>query len=213
MKEFIALRQSAAGQAQLRLGRQRQRVAPHDGAAQDARRHRHRARALPGQPAGQHRDPRRPDRRRASSCPATAMPLVQSGRLKALAVTSSVRSVVLPDLPTVAEPASPASSPPPGSAWSRRRRRPSRSSSGFRRNSSRSSAATKCARSMLRIYFQPVGTAPERCALMREEGDRWGKVIRQRARGPTRGRPDHCRPALDAAPEIRTQTTRSPAVA
>jgi len=35
--------------------------------------------------------------------PATAMPLVQGGRMKALAVTSSVRSAVLPELPTVAE--------------------------------------------------------------------------------------------------------------
>jgi len=35
--------------------------------------------------------------------PATAMALVQAGRLEALAVTSSVRSVVVPELPTVAE--------------------------------------------------------------------------------------------------------------
>jgi len=35
--------------------------------------------------------------------PATAMPLVESGRLKALAVTTSVRSVVLPEYPTLVE--------------------------------------------------------------------------------------------------------------
>src|SRR5262245_29157714 len=35
--------------------------------------------------------------------PATAMPLVESGRLKALAVTTSVRSIVLPQYPTLAE--------------------------------------------------------------------------------------------------------------
>src|SRR6266508_1160897 len=41
----------------------------------------------------------------AAGCvvPATAMPLVQSGRLKALAVTTSVRSIVLPEYPTLAE--------------------------------------------------------------------------------------------------------------
>jgi tripartite-type tricarboxylate transporter receptor subunit TctC len=33
----------------------------------------------------------------------TAMPLVQSDQVKAIAVTSSARSPVLPDLPTVAE--------------------------------------------------------------------------------------------------------------
>jgi len=35
--------------------------------------------------------------------PATAMPLVQGGRLKALGATTTTRSVVLPDMPTVAE--------------------------------------------------------------------------------------------------------------
>src|SRR5260221_3097422 len=35
--------------------------------------------------------------------PATAMPLVQAGRLKALAATTSVRSIVLPEYPTLAE--------------------------------------------------------------------------------------------------------------
>src|SRR5215831_10191978 len=35
--------------------------------------------------------------------PATAMPLIESGRLKALAVTTSVRSIVLPEYPTLAE--------------------------------------------------------------------------------------------------------------
>ena len=35
--------------------------------------------------------------------PGTAMPLVQSDQVKAIAVTSSARSPVLPDLPTVAE--------------------------------------------------------------------------------------------------------------
>jgi tripartite-type tricarboxylate transporter receptor subunit TctC len=35
--------------------------------------------------------------------PATAMPLVESGRLKAIAVTTSVRSAVLPEYPTLVE--------------------------------------------------------------------------------------------------------------
>jgi len=33
---------------------------------------------------------------------------------------------------------------------------------------------------MLRIYFQPIGTAPEGLSnLMRSERDRWAKVIKQ----------------------------------
>src|SRR5258708_23840260 len=46
--------------------------------------------------------------------PATAMPLVQAGRLKALAATTSVRSIVLPEYPTLAEVGYPEVVPPAG---------------------------------------------------------------------------------------------------
>src|SRR5215472_57714 len=46
---------------------------------------------------------RRPGRRRSSSAAATALPHVQSGKLKALAVTTANRIPALPDVPTVAE--------------------------------------------------------------------------------------------------------------
>jgi tripartite-type tricarboxylate transporter receptor subunit TctC len=76
--------------------------------------------------------------------PATAMALVQAGRLKALGATTTTRSVVLPEMPTAPSRASPAFTPPPGSPWSRRRRRRTGSCAACRRSWSRSSAATTC---------------------------------------------------------------------
>lgn len=47
----------------------------------------------------------------------SAMPHIRSGKLKALAVTSAVRSVALPDLPTVAEAGGPALKGYEASSW------------------------------------------------------------------------------------------------
>jgi tripartite-type tricarboxylate transporter receptor subunit TctC len=111
--------------------------------------------------------------------PATAMPLVRAGRLKALGATSASRSVVLPDTPTIAEQGfagfestawigavAPARTPPPiVDRLSEELVRIIRSDDVRQR--------------MIAIYFQPVGTAPEALRiLMRGEADRWGKVIK-----------------------------------
>ena len=112
--------------------------------------------------------------------PATAMPLVQAGRLKALAVTTSVRSVVLPEYPTLAEGGfpevvstawvavvAPAKTPPPIVE------RLSREIVAIAR-------AGDVREKLFRIYFQPIGTAPSGLAkLMRSEVERWGRVIRK----------------------------------
>ncbi len=111
--------------------------------------------------------------------PATAMPLVQAGRLKALGATTPSRSVVLPDTPTIAEQGfagfestawigavAPARTPPPiVDRLSEELVQIIRSDDVRQR--------------MIAIYFQPVGTAPEALRmLMRGEADRWGKVIK-----------------------------------
>ena len=112
--------------------------------------------------------------------PATAMPLAQAGRLKLLAVTSSVRSVVAPDLPTVAESGFPGFE---SSAWIGMVA-PAGTPKTIIERLSRELAtiirSQDVREKMLRIYFQPVGTAPEGLSnLMRAERDRWAKVIRQ----------------------------------
>ncbi len=112
--------------------------------------------------------------------PATAMPLVQAGRLKALATTTSVRSIVLPEYPTLAEGGylevvstawqgivAPAKTPRPIVERLSRELVLALRSEDVREK-------------MIRLYFQPIGTAPEGLAnLMRSEVERWGKVIRK----------------------------------
>jgi tripartite-type tricarboxylate transporter receptor subunit TctC len=112
--------------------------------------------------------------------PATAMALAQAGRLKALAVTSSVRSVVVPELPTVAEAGFPGFE---SSAWIGMVA-PAKTPKPIIDRLSRELVAIvrsqEVREKMLRIYFQPVGTAPEGLSkLMRSERDRWAKVIKQ----------------------------------
>jgi tripartite-type tricarboxylate transporter receptor subunit TctC len=112
--------------------------------------------------------------------PGTAMPLAQSGRLKAIAVTSSVRSVVVPELPTVAEAGFPGFE---SSAWIGMVA-PARTPKPIVERLSRELVAiirsAEVRDKMLRIYFQPVGTAPEALSnLMRAERERWARVIKQ----------------------------------
>ena len=112
--------------------------------------------------------------------PATAMPLVQSGRLKAIAVTSSVRSAVVPDLATVAEAGFPGFE---SSAWIGSVAPAKTPKPIIDRLSHELLAIIRSQdvrEKMHRIYFQAIGTAPEALSnLMRSERDRWAKVIKQ----------------------------------
>jgi tripartite-type tricarboxylate transporter receptor subunit TctC len=112
--------------------------------------------------------------------PATAMPLVQAGRLKALAVTTSVRSVVLPEYPTLAESGYPQVV---STAWNAVVA-PAKTPRTIVERLSREIVAIVFSddvrQKMIRIYFQPIGTSPDGLAkLMRSEVERWGKVIRR----------------------------------
>jgi tripartite-type tricarboxylate transporter receptor subunit TctC len=112
--------------------------------------------------------------------PATAMPLVHSGRLKALAVTTSARSIVLPEYPTLVEAGYPevVSTAWQGVVAPARTPRPI-----VERLSCELVAVLRSEEvreKMIRLYFQPIGTAPAGLSnLMRSEVERWGKVIRK----------------------------------
>jgi tripartite-type tricarboxylate transporter receptor subunit TctC len=112
--------------------------------------------------------------------PATAMPLVQAGRLKALAVTTGARSVVLPEYPTLAESGYPQVV---STAWNAVVA-PAKTPQAIVERLSREIVAIvrgdDVRQKMIRIYFQPIGTSPDGLAkLMRSEVKRWGKVIRR----------------------------------
>lgn len=112
--------------------------------------------------------------------PGTAMPLVQSGRVKALAVTSSARSPVLPGLPTVAEAGFPGFE---SSAWLGMVA-PARTPEAIVDRLNQELVAIihgpELAEKLQRIYFQPVGSSAEALARqMQAERARWAKVIKQ----------------------------------
>src|SRR5262252_8241564 len=112
--------------------------------------------------------------------PATAIPLVESGRLKAIAVTTSVRSVVLPEYPTLAESGYPQVV---STAW-QGVVAPAKTPKAVIERLSRELVAIVRAddvrEKMIRLYFQPIGSSPSGLAnLMRQEVERWGKVIRK----------------------------------
>jgi tripartite-type tricarboxylate transporter receptor subunit TctC len=112
--------------------------------------------------------------------PATAMPLVESGRLKAIAVTTSVRSAVLPEYPTLVESGYPEVV---STAW-QGVVAPAKTPKAIVERLGRELVATvrsdEARERMARLYFQPIGSSGAGLAsLMRQEVERWGKVIRK----------------------------------
>ena len=116
--------------------------------------------------------------------PGTAMPLAQSGRVKALAVTSSAKSPVLPDLPTIAAAGFPGFE---SSAWLGMVAPAKTPQTVIARLSHELVTIIHSAEvreKMQRIYFQAIGSSPEGLSeLMRSERDRWAKVIKQTGAG------------------------------
>jgi tripartite-type tricarboxylate transporter receptor subunit TctC len=125
--------QGQARQVHLRVGRQRHRAALRGRAVQAQRRRGDAGRALQGfGPAVS--DTIGGQTQFMFPSLFTAMPHVKSGKLKAMAVAGPKRSALLPDVPTLKEPASTASTCSSGTACSRRPRRPRRwSTSSTRR--------------------------------------------------------------------------------
>ncbi len=111
--------------------------------------------------------------------PATAMPLIQAGRLRALGATTATRSIVLPDMPTVAEQGFPGFESTAWNAIVAPAGTPQPIIDRLSTELVRIIRSDAVRQQMVAIYFQPIGAAPEALRrLMRREAERWGKVIR-----------------------------------
>jgi tripartite-type tricarboxylate transporter receptor subunit TctC len=112
--------------------------------------------------------------------PGTAMPLVQSGRVKALAVTSATKSPVLPELPTVAEAGYPGFESGAWLGMVAPAKTPRPIIERLNRELVAIIQSADVREKMQRVYFQAIGTTPDGLAtLMRAERERWAKVIKQ----------------------------------
>jgi tripartite-type tricarboxylate transporter receptor subunit TctC len=112
--------------------------------------------------------------------PATAMPLVQAGKLKALATTTSVRSIVLPEYPTLAEAGYPDVVSTAWNAVVAPAKTPQPIVEHLNRELVAILRSEDVRDKMFRLYFQPTGSSPaELASLMRSEVERWGKVIQR----------------------------------
>ena len=110
----------------------------------------------------------------------SAAPQVKDGKLRALAVTSKMRSQALPDVPTMTEAGYPGIE---GEAWFAiivPARTPKEIVVLLHREIAKAIALPGMKERMATLGFEPVGNTPEECAAQfRTETAKWGKVIRE----------------------------------
>jgi tripartite-type tricarboxylate transporter receptor subunit TctC len=110
--------------------------------------------------------------------PATAMPLVQAGRLKALAVSTAKTSAALPGVPGVAESGFPAVVSVAWNAVVAPAGTPKPAVDRLSRELRAIIHSDEVRERFLRLYFEPAGSTPEALgALMRSELERWQRII------------------------------------
>jgi tripartite-type tricarboxylate transporter receptor subunit TctC len=109
-----------------------------------------------------------------------AAPQVKEGKLRALAVTSKMRSQTLPDTPTMAEAGYPGVE---GEGWFAvivPARTPKEIVALLHGEIVKAIALPGMKERMATLGFEPVGSTPEECAAQfRTESAKWGKVIRE----------------------------------
>jgi len=112
--------------------------------------------------------------------PATAMPLVQAGRLKALAVSTEHQSAALPAYPSVAESGFPAVVSVAWNAVVAPAGTPKPTIERLSRELRAIIHSDEVREKFLRLYFEPAGSTPDELgALMRSELERWQRIIRK----------------------------------
>ena len=102
----------------------------------------------------------------------SAVPLIQSGQVRGLAVSSLARSDTLPDIPTTSRPAIPTPTTCSGSACSRRRRRRATSSIACTTPRRQALADKAVADNLKALGAAPMAMTPDRIRRLCQSGDR-----------------------------------------
>jgi len=115
----------------------------------------------------------------------TAAPNVQAGKLKAVAITSSTRSALLPNVPTVAEQGYAGFDVPTWFGLVAPAGMPKELVTQLQRIVADGLKAPAVRERFVKIGAEPVGNTPEEFArYIREETARWGKLIKERGIKP-----------------------------
>ena len=115
----------------------------------------------------------------------TAAPNVQSGRLKAIAITAATRSALLPNVPTVAEQGFPGFDVPTWFGLVGPAGLPKEVVAQLQRTVAAGLKTPAMQERFAKIGAEPVGNTPEEFArYIREETTRWGKLIKERGIKP-----------------------------
>jgi tripartite-type tricarboxylate transporter receptor subunit TctC len=113
-----------------------------------------------------------------------AVPQIRDGRLRALAVTSKMRSQVLPDVPSMTQAGYPDIEGQGWLAFIVPARTPKEITTLLHREIVKIIALPEIQEKFAALGFDPVGNTPEEAAAMfRSENAKWGKVIREAAIG------------------------------
>jgi tripartite-type tricarboxylate transporter receptor subunit TctC len=110
---------------------------------------------------------------------ANAMPLVREGKLRALAITSSKRSALAPDLPTMAESGFPGFEAVPWFGLLAPAGTPKDIVDKIHAETARTLAMPEIRKKFEELGLEPIGNTPaEFAALIKKETPEWAKVIR-----------------------------------
>ena len=179
LAEFVRVSEAAGGPAQLRQHRQRQRLAPGDGAVQDACRDRP---ACTCPTRASRRSSTRSSRGQVQAgfmVPGIAMGQVRAGKLKALGVTTLGRVASLPELPTFAEQGYAGFEAISWQAVLAPAKTPRAIIERVSRELIRIIKSDAVRTRLLGQYFSAAGTTPEALAgLMKSERTHWARVIK-----------------------------------
>lgn len=111
----------------------------------------------------------------------SARPHIQSGKLRALAVTTAKRSPALPDVPTVAEAGVPGYEVSPWFAVFARTGTPTEVIARLNKVLNDAMKQPETLRKLESVGAEPIGSTPQELAAhLNRELERWGKLIQQR---------------------------------